>query len=388
MEKLVYVDRRNTNCNKWDGQTGMFGEEGLHAMWVADMDFKTASCVIDALKEYVESGVYGYYKVPEEYYQSFINWEREHHNLVIKKEWIRFSPGVVARFHWLVQMLTEPGEAVIVNTPVYYPFLNAVKNNNRRLICSDLICDGGHYQINYEDFEKQIDEEHVKLFILCSPHNPVGRVWKKEELAKIFEICRKHQVYIISDEIHQDLIFGNHQHTPSLCFEEYRDLMVMLAAPSKTFNLAGGQNSIVIIADEELREKWDVYTTGNRVLGGSAFGYIAAQAAYEGGAEWLEQVKKQIYENFEYLKEELAKKLPKAVVTPLEGTYLCWVDLGAYIPAEKVKEVVQKKCRLAVDFGDWFGGKRFGTHIRIKLATSLENVEITVNVLAKYLKTV
>ena len=170
MEKLVYVDRRNTNCNKWDGQTGMFGEEGLHAMWVADMDFKTASCVIDALKEYVESGVYGYYKVPEEYYRSFINWEREHHNLVIKKEWIRFSPGVVAGFHWLVQMLTEPGEAVIVNTPVYYPFLNAVKNNNRRLICSDLICDGGHYQINYEDFEKQIDEEHVKLFILCSPH--------------------------------------------------------------------------------------------------------------------------------------------------------------------------------------------------------------------------
>ena len=164
--------------------------------------------------------------------------------------------------------------------------------------------------------------------------------------------------------------------------------MVMLAAPSKTFNLAGGQNSIVIIADEELREKWDVYTTGNRVLGGSAFGYIAAQAAYEGGAEWLEQVKKQIYENFEYLKEELAQKLPKAVVTPLEGTYLCWVDLGAYIPAEKVKEVVQKKCRLAVDFGDWFGGKRFGTHIRINLATSLENVEITVNVLAKYLKTV
>lgn len=385
MEEIIYVDRKNTNCNKWDGQTGMFGEEGLHAMWVADMDFRVAQCVVDALEEYVQLGVYGYYKIPEEYYQAFIDWEKKRHGYEVEKEWIRFSPGVVAGFHWLVQMLTEPGDAVIVNTPVYYPFLNAVKNNHRTLICSDLINQNGRYTINYQDFEEKIVSEHVKLFILCSPHNPVGRVWKEEELKQLFEICRKHHVYIISDEIHQDLIFGENPHIPSLSIGDYQELIVTLTAPSKTFNLAGGQNSIVIIPDERLREKWDAYTQGNRVISGNAFGYVAAQAAYEKGEGWLEEVKKQIAENYEYLKAEFAEKLPQAVVTPLEGTYLCWVDLGAYLGASEMKEVVQKKCRLAVDFGDWFGGERFGTFIRLNLATSLENVKIAVEALVENL---
>ena len=290
MEKLVYVDRRNTNCNKWDGQQKMFGEEGLHAMWVADMDFRVPECVVSALREYVESGVYGYYKIPDAYYQAFIDWEREHHGYEVKKEWIRFSPGVVAGFHWLLQILTEENDAVIVNTPVYYPFLDAVKNNHRNLICSDLKNENGEYSIDFDDFEKKITDHQVKLFILCSPHNPAGRVWKKEELKRLFEICRAHQVYIISDEI-------------------------------------------------------------------------------------------QIEENYLYLTAELAEKLPEAVVTPLEGTYLCWINLEAYVRADEMKEVIQKKCRLAVDFGDWFGGERFAAFIRMNLATSKENVEIGVNAL-------
>ena len=155
MEKLVYVDRRNTNCNKWDGQQKMFGEEGLHAMWVADMDFRVPECVVSALREYVESGVYGYYKIPDAYYQAFIDWEREHHGYEVKKEWIRFSPGVVAGFHWLLQILTEENDAVIVNTPVYYPFLDAVKNNHRNLICSDLKNENGEYSIDFDDFEEK-----------------------------------------------------------------------------------------------------------------------------------------------------------------------------------------------------------------------------------------
>ncbi len=327
MEKLVYVDRRNTNCNKWDGQQKMFGEEGLHAMWVADMDFRVPECVVSALREYVESGVYGYYKIPDAYYQAFIDWEREHHGYEVKKEWIRFSPGVVAGFHWLLQILTEENDAVIVNTPVYYPFLDAVKNN------------------------------------------------------QLFEICRAHQVYIISDEIHQDLVFGENKHIPSLSTGEYDDIMVSIVAASKTFNIAGAQNSMVIIPDEKLQEKWDAYVKGNRVLGGNAFGYVAAQAAYTGGNEWLTLVLGQIEENYQYLKAELAEKLPEAVVTPLEGTYLCWINLEAYVSADEMKEVIQKKCRLAVDFGDWFGGERFGTFIRMNLATSKENVEIGVNAL-------
>lgn len=385
MEEIKYVERRNTNCNKWDAQTKMFGEEGLHAMWVADMDFRVPQCVVDALEEYVQFGVYGYYKVPEEYYQAFINWEKTYHGYEAKKEWIRFSPGVVAGFHWLVQMFTEPGDAVIVNTPVYYPFLHAVENNGRTLVCSELVNNGGCYTIDFEDFEKKIVENKVKLFILCSPHNPAGRVWKKEELETLFEICRKHEVYVISDEIHQDLVFGDHAHIPSLSIGDYQDMIVTLTAPSKTFNLAGGQNSIVMIPDEKLRNMWDTYTAGNRVLGGTSFGYVAAQAAYENGREWLEGVKEKIKENYEYLCRELARELPKSVVTPLEGTYLCWVDLGAYVKAEEMKEVIQKKCRLAVDYGDWFGGEQFATFIRLNLATSLENVKIAVDALVNQL---
>lgn len=385
MEELKYVDRRNTNCNKWDGQSGMFGEEGLHAMWVADMDFQAPQCVLKALHDYVNIGVFGYYKIPDAYYQAFINWEEKRHGYKVKKEWIRFSPGVVAGFHWLVQMLTDPGDAIIVQTPVYYPFLNAVNNNHRTLICSDLKNDSGKYSINYEDFEKKIRENSVKLFILCSPHNPAGRVWKEEELKKLFQICRKYGVYIISDEIHQDLVFEGHKHVPSLSVGDYHDLIITLAAPSKTFNLAGGQNSLVIIPDEELRKKWDQYTTENRVISGNPFGYIAAQAAYEEGESWLESVIDTIWTNYEYLCRELSDKLPKAVITPLEGTYLCWIDLGAYVAAENMKDIIQKKCHLAVDYGDWFGGERFGTQIRINLATSRENVKIGIDALTENL---
>ena len=192
-------------------------------------------------------------------------------------------------------------------------------------------------------------------------------------------------LYIISDEIHQDLVFDGSRHIPSLGIGEYQDHMITLAAPSKTFNLAAGQNSLVLIPDEKLRRVWDEYTTANRVISGNAFGYIAAQAAYEGGEEWLEQVLAKIWDNYQYVKRELAQKLPKAVVTPLEGTYLCWIDLGAYVSAEKIQEVMQKKCRLAVDYGEWFGGERFGTHIRMNLATSGENVEKGVNALVSNL---
>ena len=385
MEELIYVDRRNSNCNKWDGQKKMFQEEGLHAMWVADMDFRVPECVVNALKKYVEFGVYGYYKIPDEYYEAFINWEKERHGYEVKKEWIRFSPGVVAGFHWLVQILTDEKDAVIVNTPVYYPFLDAVKNNHRTLICSDLKNENGIYTIDFDDFEKKITEHNVKLFILCSPHNPAGRVWKEEELKRLLEICKKHHVYVVSDEIHQDLVFGENKHIPSLSVGDYDEMMISITAASKTFNIAGAQNSMVIIPDKKLRRKWDAYTKENRVFAGNAFGYIAAQAAYERGKEWLDLVLKQIDENYHYLKKELAENLPKAVVTPLEGTYLCWIDLKAYVSAGEIKDLIQKKCRLAVDFGDWFGGERFGTFIRMNLATSMENVRIGVEALERQL---
>lgn len=375
MSLVKYVDRRNTNCSKWDGQSGMFGEEGLLPLWVADMDFQAPSCVTDALSAYVSQGVFGYYKIPDSYYRSFINWEKQYHSYDVQKEWIRFSPGVVSAFNWITQFMTKPEDAVIVLTPVYYPFLDAVKNNRRRLITSDLINTSGVYTIDFEDFEQKIVENNVSLFILCSPHNPVGRVWTRGELERLFDICRKHHVFVISDEIHQDLTFAGHTHIPSFTAGSYDDMMITVTAPSKTFNLAGCQNSVIIIPDEALRRKWDEYVTRLRVVNGNAFGYIAAEAAYSDGREWFEEVKEIIYENYLFLKDTLTNELPDIVVSPLEGTYLCWIDMKAYVKPEDIKDFIQKRCRLALDYGDWFGGERFSSFVRMNLATSKENIE-------------
>lgn len=374
MEEIIYVNRKGTNSSKWDGQSAMFGEENLHAMWVADMDFQVPKCVIDALEKYVKFGVYGYMQVPDSYYDACINWEKEVSNITIDREWIRFSPGVVSAFHWIIQILTEEGDSIIVNTPVYYPFLQAVQNNNRILITSDLVNNCGKYSIDFMDFERKIIEHRVKVFILCSPHNPVGRVWTKKELENLFEICRRHQVYIIADEIHKDLVLKETEHTTSLLFKNDYDRLICLYAPSKTFNLAGCQNSEVIIPDRKIRGKWDDFILRIRINRGNSFGYIAAQAAYENGREWLRQVKKQIEMNYEYLCQIFQEKCPEVEISPLEGTYLAWINLGKCMDSSYVRRFVQKECRLAVDFGEWFGGEQYCGFIRMNLATSVENV--------------
>lgn len=386
MEQVQYVDRRNTNCGKWDSLQEKFGAPDLLAMWVADMDFKVPECVREALHKYVDMGAVGYYKIPDSYYEAFINWEEKHHGLKVEKEWMRFSPGVVAAFNWVVQIMTKPEDAIIVMTPVYYPFFGAVENNGRKLITSDLINTNGEYTINFEDFEQKIIDNDVKLFIMCSPHNPVGRVWKREELEKIFAICKKHDVFVISDEIHQDLIYGENHNIPAYTVSDSWDKMIAITAPSKTFNLAGAQNSIVMIADEGLRSKWDKHVQSMRTENGNAFGYIAAEAAYAGGEEWWISVRERIYGNYLYLKETLEEQLPNAVVSPLQGTYLAWVDLRKCAEASEVEKIVLEKCKLAVDFGDWFGGEKFAGFIRVNLATSLENVEIAAKALVENFK--
>lgn len=378
MSLVKYVERKNTNCAKWDGLVNTFGEDNLLAMWVADMDFQVPAPAIRALSDYVNQGVFGYSVTPDSYLQAFIDWEKKYHHYEVNKEWIRFSPGVVAAFNWIVQFMTNPGDAVIVTTPVYYPFLNAVKNNNRKLIMSDLIETNGTYTIDFSDFEKKIVEEKVALFILCSPHNPVGRVWKREELETLLNICKKHNVFVISDEIHHDLTYADHEHIPSATIGDYDDMLITLTAPSKTFNLAACQNSIIIIPDEGLRQKWDTFINQIRVTEGNAFGYVAAEAAYKEGRPWFEEVKEIIYGNYLYMKESLESALPNIVVSPLEGTYLAWIDLKNYVKAEDITDFMQKKCKLAFDYGDWFGGDQFKTHVRMNLATSRENVEIAV----------
>lgn len=375
MKMLEYIERTGTDCVKWDALEGTYGTDGLLALWVADMDFKVDSHIQDALADYVSSGVYGYNIVNEGYYDAFIDWEKAEHGLEVKREWIRYSPGVVAGFNYAVQVLTEPGDAVIVTMPVYYPFHHAVTDNGRRLINSELVNKDGRFYIDFEDFEQKIIDNDVKAFILCSPHNPVSRIWTPDELTQVLDICRRHNVAVISDEIHHDLTFGGAVHTPTLTLAQDDDRIIMFTAASKTFNIAAFRNSFAIIRDPEIRAKWDEFTQAMRVSSGNPMGYIATEAAYRYAKPWLEEVKEVIYGNYLYIKEEFAEKLPQVVMTPLDATYLAWADFSAYLKPEEIESFMQDKCRLAFDYGSWFGGESSGSFIRINLATRRENIE-------------
>lgn len=376
MSQVIYKDRLGTDCNKWDGCEEKFGDEHLLPLWVADMDFEAPSCVKQALKKYVDFGVFGYYQIPNRYYEAFINWEKTYHDYDVKKEWIRFAPGVVPAFNWLIHILTNERDGVLITPPVYYPFKDAVVNNNRTLVESPLMRLEDHYELDYEDFERKIKEQNVKLFIFCTPHNPVGRVWKRDEIVKVLDICKKYGVYVIADEIHQDIIMDGYQKVTAAATGNYDEIMVTLTAATKTFNLAGCQNSIVVIPNESLRKRYDDYLTRLRITGGNAFGYIAVQSAYEGGRKWLDEVLNIIEENYHLMKSILEEKLPKVWIPKLEGTYLMWIDLGAYVSADEIESVIQKDCGLAVDYGSWFGGEAYGTFIRVNLATREENIRL------------
>ena len=371
---LEYVDRRGTGCEKWDGQGKTFGEGGLLGLWVADMDFKTAPCVRQALERLVDVGVFGYNFPPEGYYTAFADWQWEHHGYAVDRKWLRFTPGVVTGLNLLVQTLTEVQDAVIILSPVYYPFANAVRNNDRRLIECPLVNDGGAYSVDFARFERDIAENDVRAFILCSPHNPVGRVWTGEELRRMLDICRKHDVKVIADEIHNDFVFAPYTHHCAATVGSYDDILVTLMAPSKTFNLAGCQNAFVILPDETLRRQFDALQKTLAMTSGNMFGYVAAEAAYRGGVAWFEEVKDTIWANYTFVRDELAARLPKAVVTELQGTYLLWIDFGAYLAPGELEDFFQHRCRLAVDYGRWFGPGA-DTMIRLNLATNHDTVQ-------------
>lgn len=384
--KEYLVERKGTYSLKWDALDKRFGNADLISMWVADMEIKAPKEVIEALKERCEHGVFGYSYVSDEYYNSVINWLKEKHNYEIKKEWLRFTNGVVTAIYCFVNIFTKVDDAVLILTPVYYPFHNAVKDNNRKLITCDLKNTDGYFTIDYEEVEKKIVENNVKLFIQCSPHNPAGRVWKEEELAKILEICKKHNVLVISDEIHQDIIMKGYKHIPSAIVAngKYADNLITVSAASKTFNLAGLIHSNIIISNAELRKKYDEEIKKINQTEINILGMLATQVAYEKGSEWLENVKEIIEDNFNYLKTELNKHIPEITITNLEGTYLVFLDLRKIIPIDKVKEFIQDKCNLAIDFGEWFGAS-FKGFIRINLATDPEIVKKAVeNIITEY----
>ncbi|HRV33083.1 MAG TPA: MalY/PatB family protein [Anaerovoracaceae bacterium] len=384
---LKYIDRRGTDSAKWDALDSQFGDPDLLAMWVADMDFKEASCITEALKKYIDTAAFGYYSPGKGYFDAFIEWEKKYHGYDVKREWICFAPGIVPAFNWVLLWATKPDDAVILLTPVYYPMINAAKWNDRTLIQCDLVRNGMDYTIDFEKFEKDIVENDVKLFIMSSPHNPIGRVWTPEELRRLMEICRKHNVLVISDEIHQDFVFGDNKHYPTATLGDYDDFCITMTAASKTFNLAGLQNSMVIIPNEELRERYLEYQRRIHTYDGNAFGFVAVEAAYRGGRVWLEEIKTQIYSNFEYVRDTFAREIPDVTVADLQGTYLLWMNFEKYFKTqEEVKTFMQDKCGIAFDYGEWFGGNNFVPFVRMNLATTHELVDQAVQAIVREIK--
>ncbi len=370
-------NRYNTNSAKWDAVKQVFGQDDLLPLWVADMDFKAPQFVIDTLKKRLDHGVFGYVTVHDGYWQSFMDWQKRRYGYSLQKEDIRFAPGIVPALYWFVQILTNPNDSCLILEPVYYPFMGAIKDNKRSLVTSSLISDDqGYYSIDFDDFEQKIIDNDVKLFIFCSPHNPVSRVWRTEEISRLMKICKKHNVYVISDEIHQDLIMDkNLQHVPTNVVGDYKDFVITMTSASKTFNIAGLRNSFIIIHNDEIKKKFDDFALRHKVQNANVFGYLATEVAYNQGQAWLDSLIDNINNNYRLCVSWFNQNLPKAIVTPLEATYLMWVDLGAYLKAEETENIVKNQCKLALDYGHWFYDNKVSSHIRINLATSPKILE-------------
>lgn len=384
--KKYAVNRKGTNSLKWDALDVRFGNPDLTAAWVADMEFKAPTEVLEAIKKRVDHGVFGYTYVWDSYYEAFNKWQTRRHEFPIQNEWLRFSTGIVTAIYWFVHAFTKPSDSIVILTPVYYPFHNAVKDNGRQLVTSELTFNDGKYEIDFSDFEQKIISENVKLFIHCSPHNPVGRVWTKEESERLFGICHEHDVLVISDEIHQDLVFAGHKHIPSanIANGKYVDQLITVTAPSKTFNLAGLLVSHIIIQNEKLRQQFDEYVNTISQTEVNVLGMTGAEAAYTHGEPWLNGLLSVVESNYLYLKNTLLANASDLIIADLEGTYLTWIDLRAYINPDDVKMFIQDKCGIAIDYGEWFSKEAKG-FIRINLGTHPKYIEYIVNQMIKYL---
>ena len=381
-ETVQFVDRHGTASLKWDLLERMYGDKDMLSMWVADMDFRCPEAVHEAMMEQMKVGAYGYSALHTRFMNAFAKWEEERHGYHVEGEWLRYSPGVVPAVNWCVATMTEPGDHVMTLPPVYYPFFSAVKDHGRELVLCPLVRNGERYEMNLADMEAQIVAQNVKMLIFCSPHNPVGRVWTREELEAVVALCRKYNVVLVSDEIHHDYVFAPAKHIPMGTLDEH---VVTLTAPSKTFNLAGLTTAVAVIPDADLRQKWDDFAKKYHVNSGGTFGFLAGEAAYLHGADWLESAKETIYGNYLLMREKLLAALPELVIPPLEGTYLMWVDFAAYVKPEEQKEFFAQKCKIALDYGAWFRGEG-DTFVRFNLATSREIVEKAADIVIAAMK--
>lgn len=370
------IDRRGTGCIKCDFIKEYGKPEDILPLWVADMDFKAPEEVSKALKKVAEFGIYGYSSKKEDYDHAVLDWFCNRFGWQAKKEWIVITPGVVFALNTAVEAYTEPGEAVMIMQPVYYPFSAAVKNHGRKLINCQLMVKNDHYEIDFDNFEKLIEKEQVKMFILCSPHNPVGRVWTKEELLKIHEICLKHRVLVVSDEIHCDFVYSGHRHTVFASLsEEAQNNCIVCTAPSKTFNLAGLQVSNIFIPNDELRQKFEEARLKTGYGGPNIFAIAGCTAAYRYGADWLDELLLYLSENRTYMDQFLKEKLPMLKLMDTQGTYLVWMDCsGLGMSDEELEYFMVNNAKLWLDGGSMFSPLS-GQFERINIACPRETIQ-------------
>lgn len=372
----IVVDRKNTKSLKYDFAEKRGKPKDILPLWVADMDFKTSSYIVDALKMMSIHGIYGYSDTKEEYFEILKNWMKRRHDWEVKEEWLVKTPGIVFALATAVKAFTKENEAVLIQQPVYYPFSEVVEDNHRKLVINALKQDAdGKYYIDYEDFERKIVEENVKLFFLCNPHNPVGRVWTREELLKLGDICLKHHVLVVSDEIHGDFVFKRAHTVFTKVREAYQDISIVCTSPSKTFNIAGFQVSNIFIANEALYKRFckQIDAAGYSQL--NLAGLVACEAAYAHGDEWLDAVLAYIRKNAEFTENFLKEKLPKVKMTELEGTYLVWLDFREYgLSDTKLNQRIVHKAGLWLDRGDMFGKGGAGFQ-RINIACPRSTLE-------------
>ncbi len=351
------IERRGSDCLKYDFAVERGMPEDILPLWVADMDFRTAPCITERIQKDAAFGIFGYTDSKDDYFQTLSKWYETYFNWKVEKDWLVKTPGIVFAIATAVSAFTKEGDSVLIQQPVYYPFSSVIRSNNRKLVNNELVLKEGRYEMDLEDFEKKIVQEKVKLFILCSPHNPVGRVWTEEELQRIGEICLKYDVKIVSDEIHSDFVYpGIVHHVLMTVDERFQDICIVCTAPSKTFNLAGLQVSNVWIPNPELRRIFEQKISAVGYSEVNMLGLHACQAAYEGGREWLEQLKEYLKGNLDFVRNYLKENIPQIKLIEPEGTYLVWLDCRELGLSEKeLEQFIAQKAKLWLDDGIIFG---------------------------------
>ncbi|MCF8008779.1 MAG: pyridoxal phosphate-dependent aminotransferase [Halanaerobiales bacterium] len=388
------IDRTNTNSVKWDLTDQVFNKDKCLPLWVADSDWETAPEIKEAIKKRVKHGVYGYTYPSYELKEVIKKWVKSHYSWDIKTDWIVFANGVVPSINISIRALTVPGDGIIIQTPVYLPFISTVKNTGRQIVDNQLINRQSYFEIDFDDLKKQLNNENkdsckrARLLLFCAPHNPVGRVWKKEELNKLNEIVLENDLVLVSDEIHSDFVYGDNQHIPAASLsKEIADKSITLMAPSKTFNIAGLSSSFAIIPNKKIREKF--LSIKDHLVGrGNIFGLTAMKAAYSRGNEWLQAQLKYIEENIEFTTDYIDNNIPVVKYSKPQGTYLIWLDFRSIINcSETLNNQLVTEYNVALEPGNWFGESGAG-FLRMNLATPRSNIKKALESIKKYVKKV